>query len=221
MQVFNRKVSISLRIIKICGDTTSNNGANVDESEHGNAIHLLCESDELRAKTPELSETRERVPKPFQILFTGDLTMNGDHCTNQGTQGTFQSYTTFACQDLVQFLDYPDTTHSELSNRVDLSKQPTGFQPRPAVVEVHAASLPSANPANVRSAYQSAAPEIPTVSVLSIGNIGVSQRNGSQLYLYRNALPTINLETFDGDPTKWTDWNSRFQLMIGQAPPIL
>ena len=36
--------------------------------------------------------------------------------------------------------------------------------------------------------------------------------------MYRNAVPNINLDTFDGDPTKWTDWNSRFQFMIGQAP---
>ena len=54
--------------------------------------------------------------------------------------------------------------------------------------------------------------------MLSIGNIGVSQRNDSQFYLYRNALPKINLDTFDGDPKKWTEWNSRFQFMIGQAP---
>ena len=93
--------------------------------------------------------------------------------------GTFQSYTTTACQDPVQFLDNPDTTPSELSNRGDHSQQPTGFQHRPAVVEVHAASLPSANAASFSSAYQSAAPEIPTVSVPSIGNMGVSQRNDS------------------------------------------
>ena len=97
--------------------------------------------------------------------------MNADHCTNQGTQGTFQSYTTTACQDPVQFLDNPDTTHSELSNRGDHSQQPTGFQPRPAVVEVHAASLPSANAASFSSAFQSAAPEIPTVSVPSFGTL--------------------------------------------------
>ena len=100
--------------------------------------------------------------------------MNADHCTNQGTQGTFQSYTTTACQHPVQFLDNPDTTHSELSNRGDHSQQPTGFQPRPAVVEVHAASLPSANADRFPSAFQSATPEIPTVSVPSIGK----QRNG-------------------------------------------
>ena len=144
--------------------------------------------------------------------------MNSDHCTNQGTQGTFQSYTPTACQDPVQFLDNPDITHSELSNRGDHSQQSTGFQPRTAVAEVHAASLPSANAASFSSAYQPAAPEIPTVSVPSIGNIGVSQRNGSQFYLYRNALPKINLDTFDGNPTKWPDWNSCFQFMIGQAP---
>ena len=196
--------------------------ASADESEHANLVQKLTtfciESDELRAKALELSETRKRVPNPFQVTFTGDSTLNADHCTNQGTQGTFQSYTTTACQDPVQFLDNPDTTHSELSNRGDHSQQPTGFQPRPAVVEVHAASLPSANAASFSSAYQSAAPEIPTVSVPSIGNLGVSQRNDSQFYLYRNALPKINLDTFDGDPTKWTDWNSRFQFMIGQAP---
>ena len=195
MQLLNRKVSISLSNITLC-----------------------IQSDELRAKALELSETRKRVPNPFQVTFTGDSTLNADHCTNQGTQGTFQSYTTTACQEPVQFLDNPDTTHSELSHRGDHSQQPTGFQPRPAVVEVHAASLPSANAASFPSAYQSAAPEIPTVSVPSIGNIAVSQRNDSQFYLYRNALPKINLDTFDGDHTKWTDWNSRFQFMIGQAP---
>ena len=179
---------------------------------------FCIESDELRAKALELSETRKRVPNPFQVTFTGDSTLNGDHCTNQGTQGTFQSYTTTACQDPVQFLDNPDTTHSELSNRSDHFQQSTGFQTRSAVVEVHAASLPSANAASFSSAYQSAAHEIPTVSVPSNGNIGVSQRNDSQFYLYRNPLPKINLDTFDGDPTKWTDWNSRFQFMIGQAP---
>ena len=73
------------------------------------------------------------------------------------------------------------------------------FQPRPAVVE---AALLSANAAIFPSAYQSAAPEIPAVSVPSIGNIGVSQRTDSQFYLYRNALPKINLDTFDGDLTK-------------------
>ena len=38
------------------------------------------------------------------------------------------------------------------------------------------------------------------------------------VYLYRNALAKIKLDTFDGDLTKWTDWNSRFQFVIGQAP---
>ena len=192
--------------------------ANKDESEHANLVqNLTTFCIDLRAKALELSETRLRVPNPFQVTFTVDSTLNADHCTNQGTQGTFQSYTTTACQDPVQFLDNPDSTPSELSNKGDHSQQPTGFQPGPAVVEVHAASLPSANAAKFPSAYQSAAPEIPIVSVSSIGNIDVSQRNDSQFYLYRNALPKINVDTFDGDPTKWTDWNSRFQFMIGQA----
>ena len=103
--------------------------ANADESEHANLVQKLTtfciESDEMRAKALELSETRKRVPNPFQVTFTGDSTLNADHCTNQGTQGTFQSYTTTACQDSVQFLDNPDTTHSELSNRGDHSQQPT------------------------------------------------------------------------------------------------
>ena len=166
--------------------------ANADESEHANLVQKLTtfciESDDLRAKALKLSETRKRVQNPIQVAFTGDSTLNADHCTYQGTQRTFQSYTTTACQDPVQFLDNPDTT-PELSNRGDHSQQPTGFQPRPAVVEVHAASLPSANATSFPSAYQSAAPEILTVSVPSIGIIGVSQRNDPQFYLYRNASP--------------------------------
>ena len=90
--------------------------AHADESEHANLVQKLTtfciESDELRAKALELSETRKLVPNPFQVTFTGDSTLNADHCTNQGTQGTFQSYTTTSCQDPVQFLDNPDTTHS-------------------------------------------------------------------------------------------------------------
>ena len=43
--------------------------ANADESEHANLVQnlttLCIESDELRAKALELSETRKRVPNPF------------------------------------------------------------------------------------------------------------------------------------------------------------
>ena len=162
---------------------------------------FCTESDELRAKTLELCETRKRVLNPFQVTFTVDSTLKTDHCTNQGTQGTFQSSTITACQDLVQFLDNPDTTHSELSSSDYDSRQPTGFEPRPAVVEVQAASLPNANAVSCHSAYHSAAPELSTVPVPNIGNIGVSLQKDSQFYLYRNTLPKINLDTFDGDPT--------------------
>ena len=121
------------------------------------------------AKALELCETRKRVLNPFQVTLTGDSTLKTDHCTNQGTQGTFQSYTITACQDPVQFLDNPDTTHSDLSNRNYYSRQSIGFQPRPAVVEDHAASLPNANAASFPSVYQSAAHELSTVPVPNIG----------------------------------------------------
>ena len=82
--------------------------ANADESEHAslmpNSTTFCIESDEMRSKTLELSETRQRVPNQFQVTFTGDSTLNAYHCTNQGTQGTFKSKTTTACQDQFNFL---------------------------------------------------------------------------------------------------------------------
>ena len=79
--------------------------ANADESEHANLVQKLTtfciESDELRAKAPELSETRKRVPNPFQVTFTGDSTLNADHCTNQGTQGTIIYYREVHLQPLL------------------------------------------------------------------------------------------------------------------------
>ena len=92
--------------------------ANADELEHANLVQKLTtfgiESDELRAIALELCETRQRVPNPFHVTFTGDSTLNADHCTDQGTRGTFQSYPTTACQDPIHTLDNPDTAHSEL-----------------------------------------------------------------------------------------------------------
>ena len=109
------------------GELTHSRIANAYESEHANFVQKLTtfciESDELRAKALELNQTRKRVPNPFQVTFTRDSTLNADHCRNQGTQGTFQSCTTTACQDPVHFLDNPDTTYSELSNRGDHSQQ--------------------------------------------------------------------------------------------------
>ena len=95
--------------------------ASRDESQHANLVQKLntfyIENDVLVAKALELCETRTRGPKPFQVTFMRDSTFNADHY--QETQGTFQSFTTTACQDPIRFIDNPHTIHSELSNRGD------------------------------------------------------------------------------------------------------
>ena len=95
--------------------------ANADQSEHANLVQKVTtfciESHELNAEVLEFCKTRKRFPNPFQVTVTGDSTLKEDLCTNQGTQGTFQSYPAAACQDPVQFLDNTDTAHSELSKR--------------------------------------------------------------------------------------------------------
>ena len=137
-------------------------------------------------------------------------TLIADHCTFRGTQGTFQSHTTLFVRTQFVHIQIPAV-------EVIHSRQPTDVQPKPAVVEVPFSFPNLCQRIQFSSANQSAAPEIPTVSVPSIDNNGVSQRNDSQFYLYLNALPKYNLDTIYGDATMWTDWNSHFKVMIAKA----